>query len=285
MTDRTLHFGLSDEELATRPLAYRSDLFAGQTVLVSGAASGIGKATAWLYGRLGAQVAICGRDAGKLAAAVAVMRGAGLVAESFACNIRQPDQVAALFAATLGRFGDLDFLVNSAGGQYPQAAIDFTAKGWNAVIETNLTGTWFMMQAAARHWRDTGRPGSIVNVVTVTDRGQPGIAHSCAARAGVIALTKTVAVEWAPYRIRVNCLAPGAIDTEGQRVYPEEARRRSFRANPMLRFGDAFDIAEAAAYLSIGSFVTGETLTVDGGGVLWGQFWATELPDYFKEPD
>ena len=279
-----LQFGLSDEQLKTREIPFKPDLFAGRTVIISGGGGGIGRATAWMFGRLGANVAICGRDPHKLDETARPMREAGLTVESYVCNIRAIEEVEALFKHVADRFGGFDSLINSAGGQYPQPAIDFTPKGWNAVIETNLTGTWYMMQTAARHWRDQGRPGSIVNVVTVVDRGMPGIAHSCAARAGVIALSKTVAVEWAPFHIRTNCIAPGAIDTAGQKVYSEEARQRSARSNPMMRFGDAFDIADAAIYFAgpSGNFITGETLIVDGGGVLWGEFWVSDKPDYFN---
>jgi citronellol/citronellal dehydrogenase len=279
-----LQFGLTDEQLKTRDMPFKPDLFAGQSVIISGGGGGLGRAAAWMFGRLGAKVAISGRDPEKLDQTALPMRQAGLEVERYVCNIRRVDEVEALFASVTERFGGFDVLINSAGGQYPQAAIDFTPKGWNAVIETNLTGTWNMMQTAARCWRDQDRPGSIVNVVTVVDRGMPGIAHSCAARAGVIALSKTVAVEWAPYHIRVNCIAPGAIDTEGQKVYSEAARARSARSNPMMRFGDAFDIADAAVYFAgpTGKFITGETLIVDGGGVLWGEFWVSDKPDYFE---
>jgi len=142
-------FGLSDAELASWPTVYRPDLFAGKTVLVSGGGSGLGKATAWLFGRLGAHVAICGRKADKLEAAAKGMREAGLKVEAIACNIRKAEEVAALFSTFAERAGPLDILVNNAGGQFPQSAIDFSPKGWNAVIETNLTGTWSMMPVCA----------------------------------------------------------------------------------------------------------------------------------------
>jgi citronellol/citronellal dehydrogenase len=140
-----------------------------------------------------------------------------------------------------------------------------------------------MMQAAARGWRDAGRPGAIVNIVLTVDRGMPGVAHSTAARAGVIGLSKTVAVEWAEHGIRVNCIAPGPILTEGMRVYPPETFARIPRMNPMMRFGDPWDIADAAVYLSTpaSKFVTGETLTVDGGATLGGEFWLIEKPEHF----
>lgn len=279
-------FGLDVEELAGRELPFGAGLFKGQTVLISGGGGGLGRVMAWMFGRLGATVALSGRNPEKLEAASAPMREHGLDVHTFLCNIRVPDEVKGFFDAVNEQLGAFDVLINNAGGQFPQPAIDFSPKGWNAVIDTNLNGTWYMMQEAARRWRDAERPGSIVNVVTVTDRGQPGVAHTCAARAGVIALSKTVAVEWAPYRIRTNCIAPGAINTEGQRVYTEAARRRSARSNPMMRFGDAFDVADAAVYLSgpTGKFITGETLVVDGGGLLWGNFWVADpRPAYFDE--
>ncbi len=277
-------FGLSDEELAAYQPVFRSDLFVGQRVLVTGGGSGLGKATAWLFGRLGAEIIIAGRKPERLDAAATPMRAAGLKVQTRALNIRDRDSIDSLFAGAKGGSGLPTILINNAGGQFPQAAIDYSAKGWNAVIDTNLNGTWAMMQVAAQCWRDAGIPGSIVNIVTVVDRGMPGVAHTCAARAGVIGLTRSVAVEWIPYGIRVNCVAPGAIMTEGHVVYSDEARESYKRSNPMMRFGDAFDVAEACAYLAgpSGKFITGETLTVDGGGRLWGEFWAIPKPDYFK---
>jgi citronellol/citronellal dehydrogenase len=277
-------FGFSDSELSGRPTVFRHDLFAGKTVAVSGGGSGLGKAMAWLFGRLGARVAICGRKPERLEAAVAPMRAAGLTVEAIACNIRDTAGVDAFFEEAQSRLGMIDVLINNAGGQFPQSAIDYSEKGWNAVIDTNLNGTWHMMQAAARRWRDAKHKGTIVNIVVVTDRGMPGVAHTCAARAGIIGVSQSVAVEWAPYGIRVNCVAPGAIETEGQAVYADDVREGYKRSNPMMRFGDAFDVAEACVYLAgpSGKFITGETLIVDGGGRLWGNFWAVPEPDYFR---
>jgi citronellol/citronellal dehydrogenase len=123
--------------------------------------------------------------------------------------------------------------------------------------------------------------------VVVTTHGLYGIAHTIAARSGVIGLSRSVAVEWAPLKIRVNCVAPGAIETEGWKVYTPEARAAYPRSNPMMRAGSPWDVAEACVYLTgpSGGFVTGETLTVDGGGQLWGEIWTTGKPAYFSGED
>jgi citronellol/citronellal dehydrogenase len=141
-----------------------------------------------------------------------------------------------------------------------------------------------MMQAAAKRWRDAGRPGSIVNIVTNVARGMPGIAHSCAARAGVVYLSKTLAVEWAPLNIRVNCIAPGVTATSGMNVYPPDALRDMPNSNPMKRFGQVEDVANAVCYIAgdAAGFVTGEVLTVDGGNQMWGDQWTIPRPDYFR---
>ena len=280
----TQQFGKTDDELATMPLTFRDGLFAGQTVLVSGAGRGIGKAIAFQFARLGAKMALCGRDAARLDAVAGALSKLGAAVLAHAMSIRDPDAVARLYDAIGEEFGTIDVLVNNAGGQFSQAAIDFSPKGWNAVIETNLTGTWYMMQQAARRWRDAARSGRIVNIVAVTSRGMPGVAHTSAARAGVVSLSKTVAIEWAPLGIQVNCVAPGAIATEGMNQYTEQARQAFPKANLLRRFGDVRDIADAVCYLAgpAGSFITGTVVTVDGGNEIWGDQWTIPRPDWFN---
>ncbi|HEY2561291.1 MAG TPA: SDR family oxidoreductase [Caldimonas sp.] len=266
---------------------YRKELFSGASVLVSGGGTGIGRAIALLFARLGAQVVVCGRNLDKLERVAAFARDQGARMLPIVANVRDPEQVAALFARIAAECGTLAAVVNNAGGQFAQPAIDFSVKGWNAVVDTNLTGTWTMMQAAARHWRDAAAPGAIVNVVAVVDRGIPGIAHSMAARAGVIGAMRTVAVEWAPLGVRVNCIAPGLIASDGLDVYPEAARREFHRANPLRRPGTLAEIAEAAVFLASpsSSFMTGEVMTVDGGGRLWGELWTAGRPAYFSDSE
>ncbi len=276
-------FGMTREQLATAITVYSPELFKGKRILISGGGSGIGKATAWLFGRLGGDILLSGRTAEKLEAVAEEMREEGLSVECWPVNIRDAEAVNSLFEDIASAGGPIDVLVNSAGGQFPQPAIDFSPGGWKAVIDTNLNGTWFMMQAAAKQWNAQGRAGNIVNMVTVIDRGMPGIAHTCAARAGVIYASKSVAVEWAPLNIRINCIAPGITDTEGMKVYPKEAVARFTGSNPMKRFASAWEVAEAAAYFAseASGFVTGEVLTIDGGGALWGELWPSGKPDYF----
>jgi citronellol/citronellal dehydrogenase len=275
--------GLTDAQLAVHPTVYAADALKDQVVVVSGGSGGIGRAVAWLFARLGAHVVVTGRDKAKLDALVADLAGRNFKASAGVADIREPDSVDAMFDTIWATHGRVDGLVNSAGGQFPQPAIDFSVKGWNAVIDTNLSGTWFMMQAAAKRWRDHQRAGSIVNIVVVTTHGLYGIAHTVAARSGVIGLSRAVAVEWAQLNVRVNCVAPGVIETEGWNVYTKEARAAYPRSNPMMRAGSPWDVAEACAYLAgpSGRFVTGETLTVDGGGQHWGETWTTGKPGYF----
>ena len=276
-----------DAELSalwSAPTVYRADLFAGQTLLVTGGGGGIGRTVALLFARLGARVVICGRTAAKLERVAASARQRGVKIWTLAANVREPEQVEHLFAQIEREHGRLDGVVSSAGGQFAQPAIDYSVNGWNAVINNNLNASWYVMQRAAKHWRERGGPGSIVNVVVVTDRGMPGIAHSVAARAGVIGAMRTVAVEWAPLGIRVNCVAPGLTATEGLDVYPPQGRAEFPLANPLKRPATPMEIAEGCIYLTApsGSFVTGEVLTIDGGGRLGGEMWTAGRPDYYK---
>ncbi len=275
---------LSDEDLARQPSSLAADLLRDRTVVISGAGSGIGRATAWLAARLGARVVLCGRTQEKLARTAAALGRVGLRAQTAELDIRKRDAVDALFAGLFERLGGVDLVVNSAGGQFPQAAIDFSEKGWRAVLDTNLNGTFNMMQSSARQWRDAARAGSIVSII-VSPRGLHQVAHSAAARAAVAALTESVAVEWAPLGIRVNCVAPGAIISEGWAAYPEDIHRRYAQACPMRRAGSAWEIAEAALFIGGpgGSFITGQTLHVNGGSNLWGETWTAGKPAWFVE--
>ncbi len=278
-------WGICVPELAAHPTVYADGLLDGRSLLISGGGSGMGRATAVLAARLGAKVMICGRDGEKLDRAASEIRDhVGADIETFAMSIRDPEAVDRLMDEAFSRLGTVDALINSAGGQFPINAIDLSVKGWNAVVDTNLNGTWYMMQAAARRWRDRGEPGSIVNIVATIDRGIPQSAHTAAARAGVVYLSRSVAVEWAPLGIRVNSLAPGTIETEGLNNYPPAMMQRLGKGNPMRRMGDTWDIAEGVVYLTAasGKFITGELLQINGGMHLWGTNWPLGVPEAFQ---
>ena len=165
------------------------------------------------------------------------------------------ESVEALHQRIADEVGVPDVVINNAGGQFPGQAIDFSPNGWNAVVQNNLNGSWFMMQRAARGWRDAGRGAY---------RGRTQRCHRRLDDRGR---------GWAPLGIRVNCVAPGLTATEGLAVYPPEAQKEFPRANAMKRPGTPMEIAEACIHLaaSSSSFITGEVLTVDGGGRLWGE--------------
>ena len=273
----------SFEELCELPIAYRDDLFSGQVVLITGGGGAIGTAMATLFGRLGATIAACGRTPERLDVLADRLASIDVPAVIVPMTVRDPEQVADLVDEVWSQCGGLDVVVNNAGGQFSSPALDISPKGWNAVVETNLYGPWYVMQAAARRWVDEHRAGNIVNISTIQGRAGVGIPHTAASRAGGVALTRSLAVEWAPHRIRVNSIAVGVIASEGLLTYPKEARA-SFGHNPMRRLGDVWDVAQGAAYLAgpTGAFVTGTHLEITGGEHVWGEYWPLGKPDWFR---
>jgi NAD(P)-dependent dehydrogenase (short-subunit alcohol dehydrogenase family) len=261
---------------------FRDGLFEGRTAIVTGGGSGIGKAIAIELGRLGARVMIAARKAERLESAAAELRDLGIDVAVAVCNIRDDDEVSALMAATLERFGSIDILVNNAGGQFPSPAGFIRTKGWKAVLETNLQGTFVCCREAYTAWmQDHG--GAIVNIVAEMWRGFPGMAHTGAARAGVVNLTQTLAVEWAHNGIRVNSVAPGVVMSSGFDTYDPFFQEQflAMKDNiPARRLGTVWEVASAVAWLSSegAAFVTGDTLRVDGAGSLWRLHW--EVPDH-----
>ncbi len=274
----------TDDELAEADHAFRPDLYAGQIALVTGGAGGIGRSICLLLGRLGARLVVCGRNEEKLAQLVESLGSHGIEATPVVMTIRDPDQVASLIDTAWSVADRLDLVVNNAGGQFAAPATDITPKGWQAVVDTNLNGQWYVMQAAARAWIAHGQPGSIVNIGTITGRASIGIPHTAAARAGAAALAGTLSVEWAPHKIRINTVAVGVVQSPGLANYPPEARP-SFDHNPQRRLGSVHDVAQTVAYLgsSLASgYITGDVVNVAGGEQIWGEYWAIGKPDYFK---
>ncbi|MEM7403806.1 MAG: SDR family oxidoreductase [Pseudomonadota bacterium] len=284
MVEYTRQYGLSDEQLASYETVYRPDLLKGEVALVSGAATGIGRGIATLFARLGADVMICGRNAERLVEAAGFLSQFGTRVVAQPANIREPESVETLIARTFDEFGRLDHLINNAGGQFAANAVDISTKGWQAVVDTNLNGTWYMTQAAARRWIDSGASGSIITITALIERGINQMAHTIASRAGAIYLARTLALEWAPYNIRVNTVAPGVVASSGFNNYREDHLAHFFTAGPMRRPGNVMDIAEACVYLGApsGNYITGQTLIVAGGHDIHGDLWPAGIPDHFK---
>ncbi|MFE1559399.1 SDR family oxidoreductase [Streptomyces sp. NPDC058734] len=254
--------------------ALPASTYAGQVVLVTGGGTGLGKAIAAEFARLGADLLIAGRRAGQLEAAceeLAAVPGAGRVAAAV-CDIRDPDRVADVFDAAGAALGLPDVLVNNAAANFPSPAEDLSPGAWRAVVDTTLTGTWFMTREFGRRHLGVGSPGAIVSVgASYAWTGGPGFAHSAAAKAGVKNLVETLAVEWGPYGIRVNGLVPGLFphadmteDIRGglERAAPDSKDSRQ----PALRVGAPRELGWAATFLAspYARFVTGHTLVVDG---------------------
>jgi citronellol/citronellal dehydrogenase len=253
---------------------FSPDLFKGQVVLVTGGGSGIGYAIARMFLQCGAEVWIASRKKEKVDKAAAELAALGTV-HAYPLDIREPAQIAELADEIASRSGRLDVLVNNAGGQFPSPAADLSPKGWQAVVHNNLNGTWFVTQVMANRFFFPQQRGIVTNIVVNNYRGIPGMAHTGAARAGVSNLTQSLAVEWAPMGVRLNCIAPGIIQSSGLDNYPPELVAGVAQTIPMQRLGTVDEVASLALYLAspLAAYMTGDTIYMDGGARLWGDVW------------
>ncbi len=254
---------------------FKNDLFKDKVALVTGGGSGIGLEIARQLLACGATVYIAGRKKEKLEKAILTLHG-GAKLRAFALDIRETESIRRLADMIEAQSGRLDILVNNAGGQFPAPAEDISENGWKAVVNTNLNGTWFMTQEMAKRFFFKQKQGNIVNIVLNNYRGTPGMSHSAAARAGVMNLTKTLAVEWANRGIVLNCVAPGIIQSSGLENYPPELVAGVAAKIPMKRLGTCAEVAEMTLFLAASTYITGETMYVDGGNRLWGDVWQIE---------
>ena len=268
--------------------ALRPGLFAGRTALVTGGGSGIGRVIAARFAALGANVVVAGRHAETLAETCATVEAGGGACLAHPTDIRQVDQVEALVSAALARFGRLDFVINNAGGQFPARPSEISDRGWRAVVDLNLNGTWNVLSRVGPHLT-AQRFGAVVNVVHlyVFGRGATAFAHSGAARAGVVNLTRTLAAYWARHNVTVNALAPGSIDTKAlrEKEYAQmmaEYESQQVRDIPAHRLGAPEEMAEICGFLCspAARYINGAVLVADGAQYLgnWADAWDMERP-------
>lgn len=247
---------------------FQQGSFKDKTVLVTGGRSGIGFQIAKDFLLLGAKVVICSRKEEKLKTAAEQLSAFGTV-DALACDIRQSEQIQNLAKYIKEQHGKLDILINNAGGQFPAMAEHINDKGWNAVINNNLNGTFFMTREMATAFFIPQKKGIVVNIIATIKRGFPGMIHTGAARAGVENLTKTLAQEWSDHHIRINCVAPGIIESSGLDTYPKPIKdmfEEAKKAIPLKRFGKVQDVSNAVIFLAspMADYITGISLYVDG---------------------
>ncbi|MFN8017936.1 MAG: SDR family oxidoreductase [Acidimicrobiales bacterium] len=244
--------------------------FDGTTVLVTGGGTGLGLAIASEFARLGASVAIASRKPEHLEAGTAALEAITTDVLATACDIRDPDSIAAAFDAIEVRFGPIDVLVNNAAANFPVPAEDMSPNAWRTVVDITLNGTFLCSRELGRRHLAAGTSASIINVgASYAWTGGPGFAHSAAAKAGVKNLTESLAVEWGPYGIQVNCLVPGLMPHDDMTADIQENLARAHdkdATQPALRVGQPRELGWAATFLAspYGRFISGQTLAVDG---------------------
>lgn len=266
---------------------FRPDLFAGQTHIVTGGGSGIGRCTAHELASLGAHVVLVGRSVERLEKTVAEIVEDGGSASYVSLDIREEQAVKDAVAQVLAERGAIHGLVNNAGGQFPSPLMHISKKGWDAVVNSNLTGGFLFAREVFNQYM-LAHGGSIVNIIADMWRGMPGMGHSGAARAGMFSFTETAAVEWAFAGVRVNSVAPGFIASSGMDRYDpafaETVIPQMRGLIPAKRMGDEDEISSTIVFLlsSAASYMTGACLCVDGGSSLNTKLFP--LPDHNRMP-
>jgi len=265
-------------------MRFAPDLLKDQVALVTGGGTGMGRATAIEMARCGARIVVLGRRIEPIEDCARTIRDAGGNAIAVSADIREPDRIEAAMQRIKSEFGQLDILVNNAGGQFVTPARELSNKGFETVIRNNLIGSWQMTKAAADHFM-LANGGSIVFVTACIRSGLSGFVHTAAARGGVLGMMKTLAFEWAEFGIRLNCVAPGTIKTEGMGHYPIDPEQwLKLNRNILGHMGSVEDISAAIIFLSspLGKFVTGEEWYIDGGETLHLAHDARQMIDAMK---
>lgn len=253
---------------------FTPSLLKGKVAVVTGGGTGIGLGVARRLGELGARIAVGSRNSENLERGTAELRHAGLDPLAVQIDVRNTEQVEEMVHRVVRHFGHIDILINNAAGNFICRAEDLSPNGWNAVIDIVLNGSFYCSREVGRHMIVRGGGGAIVSILAnYVWTGSAGTIHSAAAKAGVMSMTQTLAVEWARHGIRVNAVAPGPIESPGaarQLWSTPEAVERITRMVPLQRWGKPEDVADAVAFLvsEHAGFITGETLTLDGGAWL-----------------
>ncbi|MCX4028678.1 SDR family oxidoreductase [Endozoicomonas sp. SM1973] len=256
---------------------FRPDLFQNKTMVVTGGGSGIGRCTAHELAALGATVVLIGRNEDKLTKTVDEIQTDGGTAHYFCCDIRQETSVKETVESIIKQHAVIDGLVNNAGGQFPAPLSQISQKGFETVVRTNLVGG-FLMAREVFTQSMAKKGGAIVNIVADMWKGMPIMGHSGAARAGMVNLTKTAAVEWAGSGVRVNGVAPGWIASSGFDHYDSNFKSllpKLSQAVPLQRFGTESEVSAAIVFLlsDAAAFINGETIQVDGAAPLSTVMW------------
>lgn len=269
---------------------FQKDLLKGRTIFITGAGTGLGRSMALRFAELGANLFIVGRREEPLKKTVEDIRAAGAKAAYFSADVRDFDAVEKAIEAAEKEFGHVDTLVNNAAGNFIARTEKLSPNAFNAVVDIVLQGTFFCTLALGRKWIAEKQPGTVLNIATTyaaVNSGSGFVVPSACAKAGVLALTRSLAVEWARHHIRLNAIAPGPFPTEGafSRLMPsKEIEERAKNNHPMKRFGRHEELANLAVYLlsEQADYVNGECVVIDGGLWLRG---AGEFNDFVDMPD
>ncbi len=252
---------------------FKEKVLQDQVAVITGGGTGLGKDIAIAYAQQGAKIVICSRNEAHLAEGAADIAKAGGEVMTYSLDVREPQAIKAFTGAVVERFGKIDILVNNAAGNFIYPAEKLPLRGWKSVIDIVLNGTFYCSQIIGNQMIEQ-QGGQIMNILaTYAWAGGPGTIHSASAKAGVLAMTRTLAVEWARYGIRVNAVAPGPFDTEGARtrLWPTPELEKSITDKiPLNRFTSTEEVAQAVLYLTspYASYITGECLIIDGGAWL-----------------
>lgn len=266
---------------------FNSEIFKDEHIIVTGGGTGLGRAMALRFAELGAAVTICGRRAEPLIETAQEIRDKGGKAEGIQCNIKEAEAVESFVAEAETRQGNITKLVNNAAGNFLSPTEFLSPNGFDAIVKTNLYGSFYATQSCGRRWIERKHAGTVMSIVTTyAEHGSAFLTPSAVSKAGVIALMKSLAAEWGVYGIRLNAIAPGPFPTEGawSRLMPDPAfGEKMVNLIPLRRTGEHHELSDLAVFLlcDLSSYLTGEVLYLDGGASLTsaGQFnLFTELP-------